>query len=157
MSEPCSNPLHVSILLSKNSYHSRILKDRITIMSNVTSWIQHLGCLYACWITQFPTMVFLTGLVFAAWALNGFTPFEAHGKFVLSLCTIMVHVWIYQVFFFFIHGLTATCMLCMQVFESVLITYLGWMFWPFLKEARLSPPKVWHPLAKAVWIGLPVT
>jgi hypothetical protein len=45
----------------------------------------------------------------------------------------MVLFYIYQFIFYFIHRLNATRMLCLQVYGSVFITYLGyWEGWAFL-------------------------
>ncbi|KAI5198034.1 hypothetical protein E4T39_06973 [Aureobasidium subglaciale] len=120
------------------------------------TFLQRHWWLYICWIIQFPAMAVFTGMVFFTWSLRQLSTFETHGDLVLSLSIIMVLMWIYQVIFYFLRRLTALCMLCIQVFESVLITYLGWMFWPWLSQMRLNPPKKWHPLIKVVWIGLPV-
>jgi hypothetical protein len=58
----------------------------------------------------------------------------SHGsRLQLSFCCIMVLLYIYQFIFYFIHRLNATSMLCLQVYGSVFITYLGyWEGWAFL-------------------------
>lgn len=54
-------------------------------------------------------------------------------QLALILCCIMVLLYICQVFFYFIHRLSATHMLYMQVYGSAFITYFGyWEGWAFL-------------------------
>jgi hypothetical protein len=54
-------------------------------------------------------------------------------QLALSLCCIMVLLYICQVFFYFIHRLSATHMLYMQLYGSFFITYFGyWEGWAFL-------------------------
>lgn len=54
-------------------------------------------------------------------------------QLALSLCCIMVFLYICQVFLYSIHRLSATRMLYMQVYGSVFITYFGyWEGWAFL-------------------------
>jgi hypothetical protein len=54
-------------------------------------------------------------------------------QLALSLCCIMVLLYICQVFFYLIHRLSATHMLYMQVYASAFITYFGyWEGWAFM-------------------------
>ncbi|KAG9596462.1 hypothetical protein KCU77_g4622, partial [Aureobasidium melanogenum] len=119
------------------------------------SWLQHHWCLYICWLIQFPAICCLAFMTYLAWGLGQMSPYGTEGKLMLSLCCITILVWIYQVFFYFIHRLTATRMLCMQVFESIFITYLGFYFRGWVFPLHM-PPQSWAPIARAVWMGLPM-
>lgn len=74
---------------------------------------------------------------------------------MLGLCCITILVYVCQVLFYFIHRSSATHMLCMQVFESIYITYLGYYFRKWIFPLHM-PPETWLLVARAVWIGLPV-
>ncbi|KAH0372226.1 hypothetical protein KCU65_g1415, partial [Aureobasidium melanogenum] len=73
--------------------------------------LQHHWCLYICWLIQLPAMRCFVPLTLLAWAFAQDSPkYGAKESLVISLCFIMILVYIYQILFYFIHRLTATRM-----------------------------------------------
>jgi hypothetical protein len=116
-----------------------------TTMIKFTSYFQHHWWLYICWLIQMPAICFIIfmGISYSYWVCMSICvccPYNmsiltfSHGsRLQLSFCCIMVLLYIYQFIFYFIHRLNATRMLCLQVYGSVFITYLGyWEGWAFL-------------------------
>ncbi|KAG9668444.1 hypothetical protein KCU99_g8178, partial [Aureobasidium melanogenum] len=118
-------------------------------------WLQHHWCLYICWLIQLPAMCCFAFATLIAWTMGRNSHYSAEGKLIFSLCLIMILVYIYQIFFYFIHRLTVLRMLCVQLYQSAFTSFLMYYFRKEFFPLE-SPPKNWAPIARAVWIGLPV-
>ncbi|KEQ59899.1 uncharacterized protein M437DRAFT_55678 [Aureobasidium melanogenum CBS 110374] len=120
-------------------------------------WLQHHWCLYICWLVQLPAMCCFVPLALLAWAFGHDSPkYGAEDQLIISLCFIMILVYVYQIFFYFLHRLAATRMLCVQIYQSIFVAIFIFYFRAVLFPFH-SPPDDWLPVARAIWIGLPVT
>ncbi|KAI4719418.1 hypothetical protein E4T48_04371 [Aureobasidium sp. EXF-10727] len=124
-------------------------------MAKSTAWLQHHWCLYICWLIQFPMICCLAFAIFFAYSLDLTRPYGAEGNLVLGLCGALLVLYIYQVFFYFIHRLGAAQMLWIQMFDGAFVTYLGVCFWRLGLSFRW-PPRTWAPIARIAWLSLPL-
>ncbi|KAI4848867.1 hypothetical protein E4T44_03687 [Aureobasidium sp. EXF-8845] len=113
----------------------------------VASWLQHRWCLYICWILQFPafgSLAFMFILA-AAFSSESFSSgsLSTAGVTFYTLLGLPFCLYICQPIMYFTHRLSPTRMLCMQVFESVYITFVGAPIMPGKNFWRISDYTVW--------------